>query len=158
MAFASLRFSADTSPANGGFLQSVRERHTAATMPLVGLFGTNITPGLKADVLAMRAEMARHKPAKGPLDAKLARGGLVDLEFITHYLQLRDGVAMVPQLGQAVAELEVLGLLPDGLAAEHDVLTRMLVATRLLAPDSAEPPPSARAVLRWCAGPRHWPS
>ena len=39
----------------------------------------------------MRGEMARHKPAKGPLDIKLARGGLVDVEFITHYLQLREG-------------------------------------------------------------------
>ncbi len=35
--YASLRFSADTSPENGAFLQSVRERHTAATLPLLFL-------------------------------------------------------------------------------------------------------------------------
>ncbi len=31
----------------------------------------------------------RHKPPQGPLDAKLLRGGLVDLEFLVHFLQLR---------------------------------------------------------------------
>ena len=41
-----------------------------------------------ADALAMRAEMALHKPPKGPLDAKLAPGGLVDLEFAVHVVQL----------------------------------------------------------------------
>lgn len=33
--FASLRFSADSSPQNGAFLQSMREKHTAATLPLL---------------------------------------------------------------------------------------------------------------------------
>ncbi len=33
--YASLRFSADTSPRNGGFLQAMREAHTAATLPLL---------------------------------------------------------------------------------------------------------------------------
>ena len=47
------------------------------------------------DVLEMRARMAEHKPAKGPLDVKLLRGGLVDLEFITHYLQLREGKVLI---------------------------------------------------------------
>lgn len=37
----------------------------------------------------MRAEMARHKPPAGPLDAKLLPGGLVDLEFTVHVAQLR---------------------------------------------------------------------
>ena len=34
--------------------------------------------------------MAAHKPPRGPLDAKLLRGGLIDLEFLIHYLQLRE--------------------------------------------------------------------
>src|SRR5690606_36938171 len=50
----------------------------------------------KADVLAMRAEMALHKPPAGPLDAKLLRGGLVDCKFIVHFLQLRHNVAFHP--------------------------------------------------------------
>ncbi|HEX4846505.1 MAG TPA: bifunctional [glutamine synthetase] adenylyltransferase/[glutamine synthetase]-adenylyl-L-tyrosine phosphorylase, partial [Novosphingobium sp.] len=60
---------------------------------------------LRADVLEMRAAMAAHKPAKGPLDVKLARGGLVDIEFLVHYLQLRDHRALVPSIGAAVAAL-----------------------------------------------------
>jgi glutamate-ammonia-ligase adenylyltransferase len=43
---------------------------------------------LRTDVLDMREKMARHKPPGGPLDVKLMRGGLVDLEFIAQYLQL----------------------------------------------------------------------
>ena len=35
---------------------------------------------LRADVLKMRGDMAAHKPPRGPLDAKLLRGGLIDLE------------------------------------------------------------------------------
>ncbi|PLK27124.1 bifunctional [glutamine synthetase] adenylyltransferase/[glutamine synthetase]-adenylyl-L-tyrosine phosphorylase [Novosphingobium sp. TH158] len=102
---------------------------------------------LRQDVLAMRAEMARHKPAKGPLDAKLARGGLVDVEFIVHYLQLRDHVGLTPSLPQAIEALAAAGLVPAGLAAAHDALTRLLVAARLLAPDSQMPPPGPCAAL-----------
>ena len=36
---------------------------------------------LRADVLKMRDEMAQHKAPKGVLDAKLLRGGLVDLRL-----------------------------------------------------------------------------
>lgn len=35
VAFGSLRFAAETSPENGAFMQSVRERYTAATLPLL---------------------------------------------------------------------------------------------------------------------------
>lgn len=102
---------------------------------------------LKQDVLTMRGEMARHKPAKGPLDAKLARGGLVDIEFLVHYLQLRDHVALDPSLPRAIAALVDAGLLPAALIAAHDRLSRFLIAARLLAPDSLEPPPAAREAL-----------
>ncbi|MFM5931595.1 MAG: glutamine-synthetase adenylyltransferase, partial [Novosphingobium sp.] len=102
---------------------------------------------LRADVLAMRSEMARHKAAKGPLDAKLARGGLVDVEFIVHYLQLRDGVGLTPDLPEAIAALAREGLVPADLGGAHDAMTRLLVAARLLAPDSQVPPPGPRAAL-----------
>jgi glutamate-ammonia-ligase adenylyltransferase len=115
---------------------------------------------LRADVLDMRATMAKHKPAKGPLDAKLARGGLVDLEFLTHYIQLREGArvpgALVPHLGEAIRALAAAGLLPDSLIAAHDDLTRLLVAARLLAPDAQEPPPAARGVLAKACGCGDW--
>ena len=90
-------------------------------------------------VLKMRGEMAQHKPAKGVLDAKLLRGGLVDLEFLIHHQQLTTHVGLKPQLGAAIAALEAENLLPDGFARAHDFLTRLIVAMRLLAPDAALP-------------------
>lgn len=115
---------------------------------------------LREAVLDMRAEMARHKPASGPVDAKLARGGLVDIEFLVHYLQLKgeaaDGsplaaAALDPDLAVALGGLAEAGLLPGDLAAPHALMSRMLVAGRLLAPDGREPPPSgARALARAC--------
>jgi glutamate-ammonia-ligase adenylyltransferase len=114
-------------------------------------------PGkLRADVLEMRDTMAGHKPAKGPLDAKLARGGLVDLEFLVHYLQLREGTALVPQLGEAVRALVTQGLLPPELIEAHDAMTRLLVAARMFAPDSQVPPPSACTVLAKACGFGDW--
>jgi glutamate-ammonia-ligase adenylyltransferase len=58
---------------------------------------------LRSDVLAMRGEMAAHKPARGAIDAKLMRGGLVDLEFLVHYLQpaRQSGVDTGPGSGGA---------------------------------------------------------
>ncbi|MBS0481647.1 MAG: bifunctional [glutamine synthetase] adenylyltransferase/[glutamine synthetase]-adenylyl-L-tyrosine phosphorylase [Proteobacteria bacterium] len=102
---------------------------------------------LRADVLHMRGEMARHKPAKGPLDVKLARGGLVDVEFITHYLQLRESIGLSPQMSEALAELAAAGLVPEAVRPAHAMLARFLIAARLLAPDGQEPLPAARAVL-----------
>ncbi len=118
---------------------------------------------LRDAVLTMRAEMAKHKPQSGPVDAKLARGGLVDIEFLVHYLQLRgeaaDGSplrqavpqALDPDLAAALGGLAKAGLVPDTLAEPHALMSRMLVAGRLLAPDGREPPPSgARALARAC--------
>lgn len=102
---------------------------------------------LRADVLEMRGTMAAHKPAKGPLDIKLARGGLVDIEFIVHYLQLRDHRALVPSIAGAVAALVEAGQLDPAMARAHAVLGRFLIAARLLLPEGEEPPASARAVL-----------
>ncbi len=118
---------------------------------------------LREAVLDMRAEMARHKRASGPVDAKLARGGLVDIEFLVHYLQLKgetadgrplaeaEGEALSPDLEQALAGLAAAGLVPADLGGPHALMSRMLVAGRLLAPDGREPPPGgARALARAC--------
>ncbi len=107
---------------------------------------------LKQDVLGMRDEMAAHKPPRGPLDAKLARGGLVDLEFVVHFLQLREGAGFDPDLGKAVRLLIERGLLPGEVAQAHDLTTRLLVASRLLAPDTEMPAPAAAAVLARACG------
>jgi glutamate-ammonia-ligase adenylyltransferase len=102
---------------------------------------------LRGDVLTMRAEMARHKPAKGPLDVKLARGGLVDIEFLAHFLQLRDHTGLVPSLPAALARLIDAGLLPVEAGDAHALLSRVLVSARLLAPDAGHPLPAAAALL-----------
>lgn len=102
---------------------------------------------LREEVLHMRGEMARHKPDKGPLDVKLMRGGLVDVEFIAHYLQLREGAGLVPSMPAALTLLADAGLVPGELRGAHAMLARFLIAARLLAPDAHEPSPAARAVL-----------
>ncbi len=113
---------------------------------------------LRADVLEMRAEMARHKHPRGALDIKLMRGGLVDLEFLVQFLQLRDGVGLVPHLSGAVAALVEAGLLPPGLIAARECLTRLLVSARLLAPDAQVPPLAARAILAQACRCADWAS
>ena len=118
---------------------------------------------LREAVLQMRAEMARHKSPGGPLDAKLLRGGLVDCEFLVHYLQLRGQTAtgeplaeaapeaLDPDLVTALGGLAGAGLLPTDLTGAYESMIRILVAGRLLAPGGREPPPcGARALARAC--------
>ena len=112
---------------------------------------------LRAEVLEMRATMAQHKPAKGPLDVKLARGGLVDAEFIVHYLQLRDHIALEPSIPVALAGLVAAGKLDPAILAAHRDLARFLIASRLLAPDGTEPDLGARAVLASACECDDWP-
>ena len=111
---------------------------------------------LLVDVLAMRAEMAVHKPPRGVFDAKLLRGGLVDLEFLVHFLQLRDHVGLNPDLGPACEALADAGALAPGIRAAHDLMTRMLVAGRLFAPDGSYPPAASRELVARSAGCADW--
>jgi glutamate-ammonia-ligase adenylyltransferase len=122
-----------------------------------GVVTTSRDPAkLRADVLEMRARMAQHKPPRGPFDVKLARGGLVDVEFLVHYLQLREGKGLSPRLGEAVPALVAAGLLPEAMIDAHGTLGRLLVAARLLAPDAQEPPPAAQGVLAKACGCGDW--
>ncbi|KWV91520.1 glutamine-synthetase adenylyltransferase [Erythrobacter sp. YT30] len=110
-------------------------------------------------VTSMRREMAKHKQATGPLDAKLSRGGLVDCEFLVHFLQLRgtdaSGAplyethpnAYSPDLADAIPALIAAGHLPTHFLPDYDLMSRMLVAGRLLAPGNEQPPPYAAAAL-----------
>ena len=107
---------------------------------------------LKADVLKMRGEMAKHKAPKGPLDVKLMRGGLVDCEFLVHFLQLRERIALEPQVEKAIAGLAEAGHLPADFVQHFSELARLLIAARLLAPDSELPPPAARIALASACG------
>ncbi|HZH07228.1 MAG TPA: hypothetical protein VEY69_11180, partial [Lautropia sp.] len=109
-----------------------------------------------ADAAAMRAQIARHKPASGPFDIKLGEGGLVDLEFLVQTLQLSHRIGLTPQLGGAVTGLVEAGLLPVELIEAHRLLTRMLVTMRLVSPESLEPPPASRALVASACGLGDW--
>jgi glutamate-ammonia-ligase adenylyltransferase len=113
---------------------------------------------LVGDAAAMRTDMAAHKPAKGPFDIKLGDGGLVDLEFAVHTLQLRHHVGLHPQLERAIAELVEHELVPPEIIAAHRLLTRMLVTLRLVSPLSAEPAPASHALVARACGHGDWDS
>ena len=121
----------------------------AATQAVIDdvLRGNRPARDIVADARGMRAEMAAHKPPKGPLDAKLSPGGLVDLEFAVHVVQLTYRAGFMPDLGSAIADLVGLGLVPPGILAAHGFLSRLLVTLRLVAPDAQLPEPAARALV-----------
>ena len=111
---------------------------------------------LRKAVRKMRLDIVEHKPPQGPLDTKLMEGGLVDWEFIIHFLQLKTGEALYPQLGEAVRALVAEGELGEGMVAAHELMTRLLVALRLMSPDCDFPPETSRALIAKAAGQQSW--
>ena len=111
---------------------------------------------LRKAVRKMRLDIVEHKPPKGPLDTKLMEGGLVDWEFIIHFLQLKTGEALYPQLGKAVRALVAAGHLGEDMIAAHELMTRLLVALRLMSPDCDFPPETSRALIAKAAGQESW--
>ena len=111
---------------------------------------------LYADVAQMRAEMAAHKPAKGDLDVKLLPGGLVDLEFIIHTLQLQTHRALYPQLNIAIADLIASNTLPAEIADAYALMSKLLVLVRLVSPDCGVPPEPARIMIARNLGYGSW--
>ncbi|MEO6581819.1 MAG: glutamine-synthetase adenylyltransferase, partial [Sphingomicrobium sp.] len=94
-----------------------------------------------ADAAKMRADIERHKPLAGAFDVKLGPGGLVDLEFAVHVLQLTRHVGLDPRLETAVQQLSNARLLDTKIVQAQRLLTRMLVMMRLVAPEGNEPIP-----------------
>jgi len=109
-----------------------------------------------ADAARMRLEIARHKKPSGPFDIKLGPGGLVDLEFAVHTLQLTHRVGLLPRISEAIAALAAAGLVPGEIAGAQRLLTRMLITLRLVSPDSAEPPPASRDLVARACGTGGW--
>ena len=107
---------------------------------------------LRARVLKMRREMARSKPPLGALDAKLMRGGLVDLEFLIHFLQLREGCGLSPDLPEAIAALADAGHCDAALGDAHGLMTRLLIAARMFAPRCEVGSPAAGQALATACG------
>ena len=110
----------------------------------------------RADAARMRGDMARHKKPAGLLDIKLGPGGLVDLEFAVHTLQLTSGKGLDPRLEYAIAELAEAGLVDASIDGDLRLLSRMLVVMRLVAPDSNEPPERSRELVASLCGQESW--
>ncbi|HEX8467647.1 MAG TPA: bifunctional [glutamine synthetase] adenylyltransferase/[glutamine synthetase]-adenylyl-L-tyrosine phosphorylase [Allosphingosinicella sp.] len=111
---------------------------------------------LVADAVAMRAEMAAHKAPRGRFDIKLGPGGLVDLEFAVHTLQLKHRIGLHPHLENALEALAAAGLVPDGIDPALRLLTRMLVMFRLVSPASDEPPEETKPLVAAACGLGDW--
>src|SRR3569833_4553040 len=94
---------------------------------------------IAADAAKMRADMERHKPTRGPLDVKLGPGGLVDLEFATHVLQLTKQVGLHTRLEDALQAHAVESLVEANVVDSLKLLSRMLVMLRLVAPGDVKP-------------------
>lgn len=116
---------------------------------LDALLGTPRDPAtVHREALAMRRLMDTHKPAAGPFDVKLMKGGLVDLEFIVGCRALVRGRRLPADLREATAEVA-----PELVAAQRSLMT-MLVLLRLILPAdrSASPDRAANALLARACG------
>ena len=80
------------------------------------------------DVKAMRALMDKERPAKGPWDLKLSRGGLVDIEFAAQHLQIvhadEDG-PLRPHTAEALLALRDAGLVSADLVGSLERAWRL---------------------------------
>jgi glutamate-ammonia-ligase adenylyltransferase len=111
---------------------------------------------LIADAVAMRTEMAAHKGPRGRFDIKLGPGGLVDLEFAVHTLQLKHNIGLHPHLEVALEALAAAGLVAEEIDPALRLLTRMLVMFRLVSPASDEPPDETKPLVAAACGLPDW--
>ena len=111
---------------------------------------------LVRDAVKMRADMARHKPAQGALDVKLGPGGLVDLEFATHVLQLTTHVGLNTRLEDALEALAADSLVGANVVHALKLLSRMLVMMRLVAPGDVKPTPDTWQLVAEACGAPSW--
>ena len=108
------------------------------------------------DAARMRAEMQRHKPPRSALDVKLGPGGLVDLEFAIHVLQLTKHVGLHPRLDIALEELAAQSLIAQDIIEAMRLLSRMLVMMRLVAPGDVKPTSETRQLMAEACGAANW--
>jgi glutamate-ammonia-ligase adenylyltransferase len=108
------------------------------------------------DAVKMRAEMERHKPPKSKLDVKLGPGGLVDLEFAVHVLQLTTHAGLDPRLDVAVEMLAGEKLISANVVESQKLLARMLVMMRLVAPGEVKPTAETWQLVAEACGAASW--
>jgi glutamate-ammonia-ligase adenylyltransferase len=108
------------------------------------------------DAVKMRREIERHKRPQSELDVKLGPGGLVDLEFSVQVLQLTRQVGLDPRLGVALDQLASEGLIRETVIAAQQLLTRMLVMLRLVAPGKVKLTPETSQLVAEACGAVSW--
>ena len=111
---------------------------------------------LVAAAVKMREEISRHKPASGPLDVKLGEGGLVDLEFSVHVLQLARKSGLTPNLERAVEQLANDSFIETKIVQAQHLLTQMLVTIRLVAPETTSPSEESCNLMARACGAASW--
>lgn len=111
-----------------------------------------------ADAVAMRSEIARHKPSVGAFDVKSGEGGLIDLEFAVQVRQLVTGCGLVPNLEDAVRHLVSAGFVPPEIVDAQRLLTRVLVVMRLVAPGGGTPDLASQPLVAASCGFEDWAS
>jgi len=104
----------------------------------------------------MRADMERHKPPQSTLDVKLGPGGLVDLEFAIHVLQLTKHVGISTRLEVALEELVADSSLEANIVDALKLLSRMLVMMRLVAPGEVKPTADTWQLVAEACGAGTW--
>ena len=109
-----------------------------------------------ADAVKMRADMERHKPPQSALDVKLGSGGLVDLEFAIHVLQLTKHVGLSTRLEVALEELAAESLVEANIVDALKLLSRMLVMMRLVAPGEVKPTADTWHLVAEACGAGSW--
>ncbi|MDO8901453.1 MAG: bifunctional [glutamine synthetase] adenylyltransferase/[glutamine synthetase]-adenylyl-L-tyrosine phosphorylase [Phenylobacterium sp.] len=117
---------------------------------------------LARDVRAMRALLEKERPAKGLWDMKLARGGLVDVEFAAQFLQLAhaaDGGRLHPHTARALAAFREAGLGPaEPLEVLEDAwrlqqnLTQLIKVALEDGADPSQEPTAFRRLMARAAG------
>jgi glutamate-ammonia-ligase adenylyltransferase len=103
---------------------------------------------LRNRIAARREDIAvQHRPAEGPLDVKYLTGGLLDMEYIAHTLQLETQVGMKPQLTLVIDELIAAGYLPSDFAHAYNMMMCLKMLVCILAPDYAVPNEETRHLI-----------
>jgi glutamate-ammonia-ligase adenylyltransferase len=140
-------------------LTGSEEARTRARELICDILRTRNDPDrIRADAATMREDMARHKPPSGPLDIKLGPGGLVDLEFAVHTLQLIRSVGLDPRLEVALSALVADGSMDAGADADLRLLSRLLVSLRLVGTRAMEPAEQSRELVAKLCGQESWES
>ena len=87
---------------------------------------------------------------------KLGPGGLVDLEFSVHVLQLTRHVGLDTRLEVALDQLAADSLVDTNIVGALKLLSRMLVMMRLVAPGDVKPTVETWQLVAEACGAANW--